>query len=234
MKSITIATYNIRHGHDVGLDFIRLADVIRSTKADLVGLQEVDMLTRRVKGKDTLCELAAATELPYAYFTSAMDYDGGRYGTAILSKYPLEFSETFELYSGGYEPRSVGVVELTLPDGTPLRLVNTHLCVESVEARAIQIKQIAYRCGELLKSDVPTVITGDFNTDDLAELEPFAEYGFETVNGTTTVYPTFRPDGAAIDHILYRRDQWKLDSCEMISSDTSDHNPLVCRLSILT
>lgn len=142
MKSITIATYNIRHGHDVSLDFSKLAEVILSTGADIVGLQEVDMYTRRVHGKDTLAELSAATGFSYSYFIPTMDYDGGRYGTAILSRFPIRTSETYELYWGSFEPRSVGIAEVILPDGTPVRIVNTHLCVESAEVRSIQIKQI--------------------------------------------------------------------------------------------
>lgn len=233
MKSITVATYNIRHGHDVSLDFPKLAEVILSTGADIVGLQEVDMYTRRVLGKDTLAELSAATGFSYSYFIPTMDYDGGRYGTAILSRFPIRTSETYELYWGSFEPRSVGIAEVILPDGTPVRIVNTHLCVESAEVRSIQIKQIAYRCGEIEGDVIPTVITGDFNTQDLRELTPFIEYGFETVNGTSVTYPTFRPSGAAIDHILYRRKHMILESCEMLSYDTSDHNPLVCTFSIL-
>ena len=50
MKEITIATYNIRHGGDVGLDWNRLAEVIAASGADVVGIQEMDMLTDRVGG----------------------------------------------------------------------------------------------------------------------------------------------------------------------------------------
>ena len=89
MREITIATYNIRHGHDVDCDWDQIAQVITRAGADIVGFQEIDMHTRRVGGRDTVSGLVEATGLSYALFVPAMHFDGGQYGTAILSRYPI-------------------------------------------------------------------------------------------------------------------------------------------------
>ena len=43
MNTITFATYNIRHGHDVDLNFVKLAENIKASGAHVVGLQEIDI-----------------------------------------------------------------------------------------------------------------------------------------------------------------------------------------------
>ena len=55
---LRVVSYNIRHGHDVGLDMSLLAADLCSLRPDVVGLQEVDVKTARVGGRDTLAELA--------------------------------------------------------------------------------------------------------------------------------------------------------------------------------
>ena len=47
MKTLKVASYNIRHGADAGLDMSVLAGVISSVGAEIVGLQEVDMNAAR-------------------------------------------------------------------------------------------------------------------------------------------------------------------------------------------
>jgi peptide/nickel transport system permease protein len=73
MKNITIATYNIRHGADVHYDWSRLAEQINRVGADIVGIQEVDMYTNRVGGRDSLSGLVNAT-VSYSGIDLLIDY----------------------------------------------------------------------------------------------------------------------------------------------------------------
>ena len=71
MKQITVATYNICHGHYAGCDWSRIASVIHKAGADLVGFQEIDMFTGRTGGLDTMTELIAVNiPLTSSYLTS--------------------------------------------------------------------------------------------------------------------------------------------------------------------
>ena len=90
-KTLRIMTYNIHVGvgMDKKLDLKRIADVINKEKPDLVGLQEVDRGVKRTEGKDEIAELAALTRMDYA-FAHNLDFQGGQYGVAILSRFLLK------------------------------------------------------------------------------------------------------------------------------------------------
>ena len=159
MKHINVATYNICHGRYVDLDWSRIASVIRMAGADIVGFQEIDMGTNRIGGLDTVAALTAATGLTHALFVPAMDYDGGQYGTAILSRYPIVDSGILPLPSASYEPRALGWVTVETEDGHPLTLLNTHLSYESHDQQDIQFAYIADWMGKHLTPDTPAVLT---------------------------------------------------------------------------
>ena len=72
--------------------------MINSVRPDLVALQEVDQNTTRTLKVDQAAELARLTGLHFAY-GKAMDYEGGGYGQAILSRYPIRHSEVYFLPS---------------------------------------------------------------------------------------------------------------------------------------
>ena len=233
MKHITIATYNIRHGADVHYDWSRLADQITRAGADIVGIQEVDMYTNRVGGRDSLSGLANATGLTNALFVPAMNYDGGQYGTAILSRFPLDRAEYYPLDAANYEPRAFGYVRVTLEDGSPFCFLNTHFTYESVEQQSIQFSQIANWMEQQIEKTIPTVLTGDFNTEDFTAFAPITVKGYAMVNNPEHTYKTFRSPPMAIDQILYRASRLAPVEQGMIDSDCSDHNLLWCRFEIL-
>ena len=44
---------------------------------------------KRTEGKDEIVELAAMTQMEFA-FAPNLDYQGGKYGVAILSRWPIK------------------------------------------------------------------------------------------------------------------------------------------------
>ena len=232
MKQITIATYNIRHGADVGLDWTKLAENIAPTGADIVGIQEVDMGTNRIGGLDTMAGLLGATGYPYGYFIPSMSFDGGRYGTAILSRHPIEGEKTMPLNAEGLEPRAFGVVTVHPTDGEPILFLNTHLSYENPQVQSVQFTQIARWIRDNAPDHGPVVLTGDFNTADFTAFEPLLAQGFCLVNNEEHTYHTFRTTGIAIDNIVYRSASLIPTEQGMIDSDRSDHNLLWCRFEI--
>ena len=112
--AIRVLCYNIHHGAgmDGELDLKRIARVIKSASPDIVSLQEVDKQTERSHGVDQAKELARLTGMQYAYGAS-MPFQGGEYGNAVLTTFPIRASETVPLPG---EPRSALCVTLSLPD----------------------------------------------------------------------------------------------------------------------
>src|SRR5688572_9946117 len=85
-RLVRVMVYNIHAGKDAtGADNLaRVAALVRETNADIALLQEVDQGTRRSGNTDQPALLAERTGFHVA-FGSALDYDGGKYGVAILS-----------------------------------------------------------------------------------------------------------------------------------------------------
>lgn len=108
--SFKIMSYNIRHGatSDKGFDLSRCAGVIAAENPRFAALQEVDMFTRRVGGTNT-CEAIAGILRENGMcatnwnFSKAMDFNGGGYGVALLSREKPLRVDSVKL--GGAEPR---------------------------------------------------------------------------------------------------------------------------------
>ena len=232
MKHINVATYNICHGRYADLDWSRIASAIREADADIVGLQEIDMGTNRIGGLDTVAALTAATGLTHALFVPAMDFDGGQYGTAILSRYPIAAAEYHPLPSAHYEPRAFGCVTLDLGEGRTVVFLNTHLSYESAEQQSIQMAYLADWMAGHLPADIPAVLTGDFNTEDFTVFSPLTDRGYATANCADREFKTFRSHPVAIDNIVYTASLLTPADSGMVDRPVSDHNLFWCRFDI--
>ena len=211
---LRIASYNIRHGHDAGSDMSLLASDICSVKADVVGLQEVDIGTARVHGRNTLAELAEAMGFVHYRFCRAIDYMGGQYGTAILSRYPIESFKIIPLpCDGTREARSVGHAVIDA-DGMRVDFFNTHLSVESTAARLPQFDALA----ALTKHHPGWILTGDFNTANLDCFSVFRNASMANPNR----FATFPESGEGIDNVVCNA-PWNVTDTGILQNHHSDH-----------
>jgi endonuclease/exonuclease/phosphatase family metal-dependent hydrolase len=87
---LTVATYNIHYakGTDREVDVARIVAVLRDIRADIFCLQEVDRHTRRSDGVDQAREIASELGMYYA-FGLARRRNGGEFGNAVLSRFPI-------------------------------------------------------------------------------------------------------------------------------------------------
>ncbi|MGZ5544081.1 MAG: endonuclease/exonuclease/phosphatase family protein, partial [Limisphaerales bacterium] len=85
-----VMTYNIHHGEglDHKVDLPRIAALIKREKADIVALQEVDKGVTRTDRRDLTAELAKLTGMT-GVFSNNHYFQGGEYGNAILSRFPV-------------------------------------------------------------------------------------------------------------------------------------------------
>lgn len=159
--TLRVMAWNIHHGEgeDRKLDLERIAGVIKKSEADVVLLQEVDDRTQRTGGVPQAEELARLTGLT-ATFGKAMDFQGGGYGNAILTRWAPVQSRVVPLPGGG-EPRCALEVDIDPPGlGLKLTVVSTHLDVSSAESRSTHAKQLA---GDLKSRAGLVLLGGDFN-----------------------------------------------------------------------
>lgn len=232
-SGIKVMTYNIHHANppstDSLIDIDSIVQVIRMQSPDLVALQEVDQFTRRSLGQDQARIIAEKLGMNY-FFAKAMDYDGGAYGQAILSRFPITATAVHRLPADAKfigEPRIVGEATIQLPSGTALRFATVHLDAQrGDENRLLQAKAISRL---VAAEESPMIIAGDFNA--VVSSEPMRVLDKVFTNSCTScdfTIPVLKPS-KTIDFILLdRRKAWTIISHQTIKERyASDHFPVV-------
>lgn len=163
---LKVLTFNILGGRNVDgkRDVTRLAKIIKVLDPDIVAMQEVDKGTKRIQGRDTTAELAKLCGMHHA-FGKAMNFGGGQYGEAVLSKYPIKSVANFSLPAEkGAEPRAALTVTVNIP-GTEIDylFIATHLDHLSKDTnRIMQAKKL----NEIMSAQEGLfIIAGDMNAE---------------------------------------------------------------------
>lgn len=231
---LRVLSYNLHHGEGVDgrLDLERIAALIRAEDPDLVALQEVDRGTTRTKGVDQAAVLGKLSGMA-AVFGPNLELQGGSYGNAVLSRWPLGKFENQVLpnHDGG-EPRGVLAVPLRPPGWPePLLFLATHLDHRK-DDRSRLASAAAIRA--LLPDDGLAVLAGDLNAaPDSAVLAAFRE----AWTGDAKEHPT-TPVGdpkRQIDFVLFRpAGRWKVASMRALDEAVaSDHRPILAVLELV-
>lgn len=140
----------------------RILRVLEGLNPDLIALQEVWK-------EDQVCQAQEiATHLGYSFaYTGASEINGIQFGNAILSRWPMIWSDSYPLSS---VPSNDGSRNCRLlharvqgPRGT-LEVFSTHLSYLPFESgyRQSQVADICHRVGAA-NSAVPPILMGDFN-----------------------------------------------------------------------
>lgn len=229
--TIRILAYNIHHGEgmDLRLDLERVAAIINDLQPDLVALQEVDRSVERTEFVDQAAVLAELTGL-HAEFGAFMPYQGGDYGMAVLSRWPVVNATNHRLPDGA-EPRSALAVRVREPEGDrELEFVGIHL-YRTAEERLAQAQQLA----EVYASaDVPVILAGDFNsTPDSPVIELLARsWSFVDKGADRLTFSSMTPE-REIDFVAYRpAAQFRVVAQRLLDDPvTSDHRPVFVELA---
>ena len=232
---LRVLTYNIHHGEgtDKKLDLERIARVIKSTDPDLVALQEVDRQTRRTLDADQAAKLGELTGM-HAYFAKAMEYQGGGYGEAILTKQKPEANRTFPLPADkGFEPRAMGEARVKIGDSTVV-FYATHLDhTRDPKQRLMQIKEIQRVSAE--EKEPLVILAGDLNAQPgSTEIETLLKsWKDATGRPELKTFPAEKPR-IKIDYVMYRpTERIKVIEAQVIDEKVaSDHAPVLVVLEI--
>lgn len=160
-EPLRLVAYNIHHGEgmDGKIDLERIARVIAAEKPDLVALQEVDEKCKRSGSVDQAAELAKLLKMDHR-FGKFMDYQGGRYGLAILSRLPIEETFVHQLPEGA-EPRVALEVIVKSPEWPGrFSFVSIH---NDWKTESIRVTQVAALQKALKDRTHPVILAGDFN-----------------------------------------------------------------------
>ena len=234
--TLRVMTYNIHHGEglDQRLDLQRIAKLILDARADIVGLQEVDRGCERTQKRDLPAELAKLTGMR-VHFEKNIPYQGGEYGNAVLTKFPIKSARNthYQMLRPG-EQR--GVLQLVLEvHGRDVLFLNTHLDYRPDDSERLknvdELKQIVAAAGTM-----PVILCGDFNATPesrtVEKLRAFLTDSWTIVGkGDGFTIPVKKP-AKRIDYIWVSRETITPKSIEVLHSEASDHLPVIAELRL--
>lgn len=226
---VRLVSYNIHAGFDAYRRFDPEAQlaVLVSLAPDLLVLNEVDQGARRSRGMDLLSFFAAPLGMEAAFGKTLQHADGGLYGNAILSRYPILAADPLPLPTlPGEEERGALRVTVHTPSDGPLVLYGTHLGLRDDERR----EQAEWLASRLSAETLPCLLAGDLNQtagspDVSALFDRFADMMGETAGHT---FPAVAPV-KRIDHVLGRG--FHPLCAKVVNSTASDHCPVLVSLA---
>jgi endonuclease/exonuclease/phosphatase family metal-dependent hydrolase len=215
---VRFVTYNIHHGQGVDGLFSprRIARVLAALNADVIGLNEVLKLSRRL---DQATIIGDVLGMSHAY-AETHRYSFWGAGNGILSRGQIEAVDGFDL-PGGMERRECLICTIEL-DGVRFRFATAHLALNR-DARARSIEILVSD----LPQDLPLVLAGDFNAP-MSDIEPLRAR-FTVVDAPPT-FPSFKPS-KPLDVMAFS-EHWRATNVLVATSIASDHRPLVVDLEI--
>lgn len=229
---VRVMVYNIHAGKDAaGVDNLeRVASLIRSSGADIVLLQEVDRGTTRSGGVDQLAELMRLTGM-HGAFGKSLDYQGGQYGIATLSRWPIARHETVALHTDPPQLRAGGSLEprvALLVETKRLHVLNTHLDASRDDRYRLQ------EIGQVIRATsgrTPILAGGDFNSEPGSDVQKrVREAGLrdawaECGQGDALTFPAGQPV-KRIDYLFFTG-RSGCTSATVLDSEASDHRALL-------
>lgn len=233
---LRILSYNIHHaeGVDGKLDVPRIAQVILSVDPDLVALQEVDKNTIRTGKVNQDIELSRLTKMN-SVFGSNITFQGGQYGNAILSKFPIIKNKNFLLPNvDSGEQRGLLQSQIQISNKENVLFFSTHLDHRRSDterlASAKAINQIIS-----LDNKSPAILAGDFNdVPDSPTLNELGKVWLRTNKKILRTIPASKPS-RQIDYIFVQpKERWKIIESQILDEDiASDHRAIFSIIELI-
>lgn len=230
--TIRVMTYNIHHGEglDGKVDLLRIAQLIKEQNPDIVGLQEVDKGVERTQRRDLPAELAALTGMT-CVFSNNYHHQGGEYGNAALTKFPVKrwTNLHYKMLRPG-EQR--GILQLVLDvRGREVVFMNTHIDYRPDDSErwsnTEEIENLARQY-----HGKPIIMTGDFNDTPESRVCRRIATTFDDTwalvgQGNGWTIPVEKPR-KRIDYLWISKDKSLVPLKAWVpQSDASDHLPVV-------
>ena len=243
---LRVLTVNLAHGRGTGLhqalqgadDAYRNLDAVESMisreSPDVVALQEADAPSAWSGRFDHVDYLARASGYGWGVHATHAKGVGLAYGTAVLSRLPLEDSGavTFDRAAAAL-PKGFSIATLRWREaGLDIDVVSVHLEPLRATVRRRQAEQLV---SVLAGRQRPLVLMGDFNTDwdgsDGALRLLSDELGLTAYSPSADGMVTFPRLGRRLDWILISR-PLSFDGFRVLEDPVSDHRAVVAEIGL--
>lgn len=239
---IRLLTWNVHKGLG-GLDRTyapwRITEVIRYHDPDVVLMQEVADGVARYGRDRQARSWAAALGYPHVVFHPDVRLASGRWGNAILSRFPVRTCTHVNLSFPLKKRRGAMVAELELSRHRLLHVVNVHLGLSGVERRWQIRRLLRMPVIARLGARSRVVLAGDTNDWAGALARRFGSLrlaGFSTAwsrhHGSPRTFPSWAPV-AALDRVFLAGPlacRHAHRSAHVLARRASDHLPVVVDL----
>lgn len=226
-----IASYNVQC-FKYGADFEPCLKVLRAVDADVVGLQELDIDSKRCGPGNQLQKAAEALGYPYWYFAKSIDHRNGQgqYGHGVLSRYPILSAETVDYAVVGENDHDGNrcFARLVLDVcGKEFCFYNTHLTLDQM-GRAAELEQVF----SAMAKDPAAVLTGDMNALPQEIASHLDAARFAMLNPGIPTWPQGERSQKAIDHIIVSQSLPHSKEITVYRADCSDHNLIFAEIEV--
>ena len=200
----------------------------------MVALQEVDNKTNRTGKIDQAAELSRLTKMFYI-FGSNIEFQGGHYGNAILSRFPVVKKNNLLLpnLSSG-EQRGVLESVIKLSKEQKISFLATHLDHRKPDnERIASAKFINERIS--LSNNTPAILAGDFNDIPISStLKEFGKLWIHTNTALSPTIPVSKPT-RQIDYIMIRpKKSWRVIRSKVLDEAVaSDHRAIFAEIELV-
>lgn len=239
---IRIATFNMAAARVSSLT--EIAKAIKALDADIIAIQEVDVLTARSGNVNQPKKLAELTGLNIE-FGRAIDFDGGQYGLAIASKYPFLNTEIIELPSGNREQRIAFEANIDVPGfEAPITVYNTHL--DTKEDPSMRVDQVRSLNDTAIDTRGIKILMGDMNdVPQSITYQELSRYWNNLEDGSVDFrsWPASNPE-IQVDYVMTGKAQkWKIKEVAVPQNNTkyadfnwpavTDHLPIIVEMKMI-
>lgn len=242
---LRVATYNIHAGagQDQVFDLDRTAAALRGLRADVIGLQEVDVhWGARSAFADEARALAEKLRMRvffapiYDLEPAGEDGERRRFGVAVLSRHPVLHAENHEITRlSTQSPDPVpapapGFAEVVVDvRGAQVHVYSTHL--DHRADPSVRAAQVADMLAVLAADRGPKVLVGDFNAEPGApELAPLWRELRDAAPDGGATYPAADPV-KRIDLVTVSPGI-RVTGGRTVATEASDHRPVVADLKV--
>lgn len=247
---LRVMTYNVHAGLDSANRYYLpgIAEVIRASGADIVGLQEVDVhWGARSNFVDEAAWLADALGMDY-FFAPIYSLDPlqpgqprREFGVAVFSRYPIVHAENREITRLSTQvPNPVPAPAPSFPavtidvEGAKVQFYTTHLDYRSDPT--VRRMQVDDMLASMAGDRAQRILVGDLNaTPDAPELArlwtAFADAWALAGDGPGYTYDALAPS-KRIDYVLPAPGV-RVDAVQVLDTTASDHRPVVADLTLL-
>lgn len=229
-ESLRVMVWNIRTGKGMDNEFNlgNIAKIIRKNDPDIVFLQEVDNKTRRSGEEDQAAKLGDYLGMHH-YFGKTINFLGGEYGIAFLSKFPLHDLTITPLHQEEGEEARIGLSATLRHRGQEITLINTHFDYRSKDTQTLQAGNLL-KIGEGKKR---VIAAGDFNAkpgEKSIELLS-SRWTWLQKEGAPLTYPDPKPQ-VEIDHVFVLGMEEVTPLRVQEATGASDHRALFVELKL--